>query len=43
MLFRSSTQYLRDFINAHTVVIDETPTDNPDNNDDNNADDNVGE
>lgn len=29
-----STQYLRDFINAHTVVIDETPTD-----DDNNVDD----
>lgn len=38
-----STQYLRDFINAHTVVIDETPTDNPDDNNDNNVDDNVGE
>lgn len=38
-----STQYLRDFINAHTVVIDETPTDNPNDNDDNNVDDNAGE
>lgn len=35
-----STQYLRDFINANTVVIDETPTDE---NTDENLTDNVGE
>lgn len=37
-----STQYLRDFINAHSVVIDETPTDdNADDDDVDNTDDQV--
>lgn len=38
-----STQYLRDFINAHTVMIDETPTDDNTNTDDTTDTTNVGE
>lgn len=40
---RVSTQYLRDFINANTVVIDETPVDDNNNDDDDLDDKNLGE